>query len=48
MAKTKKELEEEVNLLSTMVESLVEILEQKGIVTQKEWEKRIKENVSVG
>ena len=30
MNKTKKELEEEVDLLSTMLESLVELLEKKG------------------
>lgn len=47
MAKTKKELEEEIELLSTMLESLVELLEQKGILTQKEWELRIKEKVTV-
>jgi len=40
--KTKKELEEEVELLSTMLESLAELLEKKGIITQKEWEKTIK------
>lgn len=45
--KTKKELEEEVELLSTMLESLVEILEEKGILTQNEWEKRIKTLVKV-
>jgi hypothetical protein len=43
--KTKKELEEEVELLSTMLESLVLLLEKKGIVTQAEWEKEIKRNV---
>lgn len=42
-----KELEEEVELLSTMLESLVELLEQKGVLTQKEWEKRVKEKVVV-
>ena len=47
MAKTKKELEEAVELLSAMLESLVELLEQKGILTQKEWERRIKEKVHV-
>lgn len=43
--KTKKELEEEVNLLSTMLESLVQLLEDKGVLTQAEWEKRVKGNI---
>ena len=47
MKKSKKELAEEVDLLDTMLSSLVELLEEKGVVTQKEWEKRIKENVAV-
>lgn len=45
--KTKAQLEEEVNLLSTMLESLVDLLEEKGVITQKEWEQRIKEKVTV-
>ena len=47
MKKTKQELEEEVDLLDTMLTSLVELLEEKGVVTQKEWEKRISENVHI-
>jgi hypothetical protein len=43
--KTKQELAEEVELLDTMLSALVELLEEKGIVTQAEWEKRIKERV---
>jgi sensor domain CHASE-containing protein len=45
--KTKKELEEEIDLLSTMLESLVELLEEKGVLTQSEWEKHIKQRVKV-
>jgi len=45
--KTKQELAEEVELLDTMLSSLVELLEEKGIVTQREWERRIKEHVKV-
>jgi hypothetical protein len=45
--KTVKELEEEVDLLSTMLESLVELLEKKGVLTQTEWEKHIKELVKI-
>jgi predicted transcriptional regulator len=43
----KRELAEEVNLLDTMLTSLVELLEEKGVVSQKEWEKRIKERVTI-
>jgi hypothetical protein len=45
--KTKKELEEEVELLSTMLEYLVELLEKKGVLTQVEWEKAIKWYINV-
>ncbi len=45
--KTKQELTEEVELLDTMLSSLVELLEEKGILTQEEWEKRIKESVTI-
>ncbi len=47
MKKSRQELAEEVNLLDTMLSSLVELLEEKGIVTQQEWEKRIKKNVTI-
>ena len=45
--KTKKELEEEIDLLDTMLTSLVQLLEKKGILTQAEWEKCVKENVRI-
>jgi len=45
--KVKRELAEEVDLLDTMLSSLVELLEEKGIVTQQEWEKRIKDRVKI-
>jgi len=45
--KPKRELEEEVDLLDTMLSSLVELLEEKGILTQAEWERRTKERVAV-
>ena len=45
--KPKRELAEEVDLLDTMLSSLVEILEEKGVLTQQEWEKRVKERVSI-
>lgn len=43
----KRELAEEIDLLDTMLSSLVELLEEKGIVTQEEWEKRVKERVMI-
>jgi hypothetical protein len=45
--KIKRDLASEIDLLDTMLTSLVELLEEKGIVTQEEWEKRIKKNVKV-
>jgi hypothetical protein len=45
--KLKRELAEEVDLLDTMLTSLVELLEEKGIVSQDEWEKRIKDRVTI-
>jgi hypothetical protein len=45
--KIKRDLAEEVDLLDTMLSSLVEILEEKGILAQEEWEKRIKERVRI-
>lgn len=45
--KTRKELAEEVELLDTMLSSLVELLEEKGVITQKMWEQRIKERISI-
>jgi hypothetical protein len=46
-ANVKRDLTEEVDLLDTMLTSLVELLEEKGILTQTEWEKRIKEHVKI-
>jgi len=45
--KIKRDLASEIDLLDTMLTSLVELLEEKGIVTQQEWEKRIKERVTI-
>jgi len=46
--KTKQELQEEVDLLDTMLVSLVDVLEKKGVLTHAEWERRIKERVNIG
>jgi len=35
------EMVEEIDLLDTMLSSLIELLEEKGILTQQEWEKRM-------
>ena len=43
----KRDLADEIDLLDTMLTSLVELLEEKGVVTQQEWEKRIKERVNI-
>jgi len=40
------DLREEVAMLNTMIESLSDVLEAKGITTQAEWEKKIKENLN--
>ena len=41
----KRDLAEEIDLIDTMLTSLVELLEEKGLITEKEWETRIKKNV---
>jgi predicted transcriptional regulator len=45
--KPKRELAEEVDLLDTMLSSLVEMLEERGVLTQKEWEERIKNKITI-
>lgn len=40
-----REAEVEINLLDDMLTSLVELLEEKGILTQEEWEKKIKQRI---
>lgn len=45
--KPKREIAEEVDLLDTMLSSLVELLEEKGFITQQEYEQRIKQKVRV-
>lgn len=36
-----KEIAEELDVLDDMVSALVEVLEEKGIMTQEEWETKI-------
>jgi DNA-binding HxlR family transcriptional regulator len=45
--RSKKELEEEIDLLDTMLSSVVDLLIEKGIITEEEYEKRIKEKVKI-
>ncbi len=46
--RVKRDSEEEIDLLDTMLSSLVELLEEKGVITQEEYERRIKEKVKIG
>jgi hypothetical protein len=46
-SKVKREPNEEIDLLDTMLSSLVEILEEKGVLTQEEYEKRIMKKVTI-
>lgn len=41
----KKSLEEEVEILDDMIDALVELLEEKGVLTTEEWETKIKEKL---
>jgi len=40
-----KEIAEEVDVFDDMLSALIELLEEKGILTQKEWEDRIKHKI---
>jgi hypothetical protein len=46
-AKVERETTEEIDLLDTMLSSLVDVLVEKGIITEEEYEKRIKQKVKV-
>jgi len=46
-AKVEREATEEIDLLDTMLSSLVDVLVEKGVITEEEYEKRIKEKVKV-
>ena len=45
--KVEREPTEEIDLLDCMLSSLVDLLIEKGIITEEEYEKRIKEKVKV-
>ena len=42
---SKRDLEEEIDLLDDMLTSLADVLEDKGIITQEEWETKIKQRI---
>lgn len=46
-AKIERETTEEIDLLDTMLASLVDLLIEKGVITEEEYEKRIKEKVRI-
>jgi len=41
----KKAKTDETDVLDTMITSLAELLEEKGVITQTEWEQKIKRNL---
>lgn len=43
--KVKRDIAGEVDLMDSMLASLVEILEEKGVISETEWEQRIKKKV---
>jgi len=43
--KNLKPIEKELDLLDIMLTSLVSLLEEKGVITQEEWEKKIKQRI---
>jgi ElaB/YqjD/DUF883 family membrane-anchored ribosome-binding protein len=40
-----KELAQELDVFDDMLSSLVELLEEKGVLTQEEWEKKIQSKI---
>lgn len=42
---TSLEVAEEIDVLDDMLSALVEVLEEKGILTQEEWEKEIRAKI---
>jgi hypothetical protein len=46
-AKVERNLSEEIDLLDNMLSSLVDLLIEKGIIPEEEYEKRIKQRVKI-
>lgn len=40
-----KELAQEIDILDHMLDALVEVLEEKGVMTTEEWEQKIKAKI---
>lgn len=40
-----KEIAQELDVFDEMLSALVELLEEKGVLTQKEWENKIKKRI---
>jgi len=40
-----KELSQEIDVLDHMLSALVEVLEEKGVLNQEEWEQKIKAKI---
>jgi ElaB/YqjD/DUF883 family membrane-anchored ribosome-binding protein len=40
-----KEIAQEIDVLDHMLSALVEVLEEKGVLTQEEWEQKIKAKI---
>jgi hypothetical protein len=45
--KVEREPSEEIDLLDGMLSSLVDLLIEKGVITEEEYEKRIKQKVKI-
>lgn len=45
MPKKAKVEADETDVLDTMITSLAELLEEKGLITQEEWEQKIQKNL---
>lgn len=43
--KKKKTVTEEIDVLDDMLSALVEVLKEKGLISQEEWERKIKEKL---
>ena len=41
-----KEIAQELDILDDMVSALVELLEEKGLLTQEEWEEKIRSKIT--
>lgn len=47
ISKVEREATEEIDLLDDMLSSLVDLLIEKGVITEEEYEKRVKQKVKV-